>query len=261
MRCRNCGLTFAELKPTDDELAENYGRYSREDYDSPITRIRYRELLDSFEPYRQTNRILDIGCGIGFFLEEAEGRGWDAYGSELEPRAVEINRKKGLNCIQASIGLETFKPNSFDVVTAFEVVEHLRDPNAEANMIARALRPGGQFYCTTPNFSSVSRHLLGDRWRLISYPEHLSYFTPSTLCSWLKHFGFKPRSVITTGFSIARVRGHRASFSEWMQGTERMRVQTERSPSLRLAKSAANTVLGATRTGDTIKACFELVER
>lgn len=255
VRCRDCGLVFAGRRPTDAELASNYGGYSRADHDSPITRRRYRELLDGFERFRKGNRILDMGCGIGFFLEEAQARGWDAHGSELEPRAVEINRSKGLNCVQAPIDADTFEPGSFDVITAFEVVEHLRDPLAEAAVIARALRPGGLFYCTTPNFGSLSRRLLRSRWGVIAYPEHLTYFTPSTLRSWLEGIGFAPVKITTTGISLARLRD---APGEQRSDDEQLRVQIEGSRALRAAKRAANAALGATRTGDTIKGHFEL---
>lgn len=259
IRCRDCGLTFAGRQPTDAELTDNYSSYSRSDYDSPITRQRYHALLDGFEGYRQTNRILDMGCGIGFFLEEVQRRGWEAHGSEFEPRAVEINRAKGLRCVQAPIEIDTFEPGSFDVITAFEVVEHLRDPLAEAAVIARTLRPGGLFYLTTPNFASLSRRLLGSRWSIIAYPEHLLYFTPSTLNLWLGHFGFVPVKVTTTGISLARLRrGVGASTRTAQSSDEQLRAQIERSPALRAAKRAVNLALGVTRTGDTIKGHFEL---
>lgn len=259
VRCRECGLVFAGREPSAEELAANYGAYSRADYDSPITRRRYRELLDGFEPYRRTGRILDMGCGIGFFLEEAQARGWEAYGSELEPRAVEIVRGKGLHCAQAPIDAGTFEPGSFDVVTAFEVVEHLGDPLAEAETIARVLRPGGLLYCTTPNFASLSRRALRDRWSVIAYPEHLTYFTPATLRSWLARAGFTPVKLTTTGISLARLQHDVASAERPDHcSDEGLREQVESSRALRAAKSAANALLGATRSGDTIKGHFVL---
>lgn len=259
VRCRECGLVFADRDPSDGELAANYGAYSRADYDSQITRQRYRELLDGFEPYRETGRILDMGCGIGFFLEEVQARGWEAHGSEFEPRAVEIVRGKGLHCAQAPISTETFEPGSFDVITAFEVVEHLRDPLSEAKTVARALRPGGLFYCTTPNFASLSRRLLRDRWSVIAYPEHLTYFTPATLRSWLARVGLAPVRLTTTGISLARLR-HDVGATERPDycSDEGLRQRVEGSRALRVAKAAANAVLGATRSGDTIKSHFEL---
>jgi SAM-dependent methyltransferase len=266
VRCEDCGLVFSDRDPSDEELARNYGGYSRADYDSPVTRRRYRELLDGFERYRERGRILDMGCGIGFFLEEARERGWEAYGSELEPRALEINRAKGLSCVAAPVTTETFEADSFDVITAFEVVEHLRDPLAEATAIAHALRPGGLFYCTTPNFSSLSRRLLRNRWAVIAYPEHLVYFTPSTLRSWLARFGFSPARLRTTGFSPAGLRRALVAAREPEQGAEEaaaggdeaLRARLEGSAALRIAKRAADAGLAATRAGDTIKGHFEL---
>ena len=260
-RCRECGLVFADRRPSDAELADHYGEYSRADYDSPITRQRYRELLAGFEPYRQTGRVLDVGCGIGFFLEEARDRGWEAHGTEFEQRAVEIVRAKGLSCARAPLAPDAFEPGSFDVVTAFEVVEHLGDPRAEAASIAAALRPGGLLYLTTPNFGSLSRRLLRGRWSVVSYPEHLLYFTPSTLGEWLARAGFAPVGVTTTGVSLARLR--RAMPSPGGSGggqrsDEGLREQIEGSRALRAAKRTVEAALGATRTGDTIKGRFEL---
>lgn len=258
VRCRDCGLVFAGRDPSEEELARNYGEYSREDADSPLTRQRYRELLDGFEPYRRTGRILDMGCGIGYFLEEAERRGWEAHGTEFEPRAVEIVRGKGLRCLQAPLRAGSLEPGSFDVITAFEVVEHLREPQAEAATIAAALRPGGLFYCTTPNFGSLSRRLLRARWRVIAYPEHLSYFTPSTLRSWLARSGFAAVRLQTTGVSPADLRrGLAADPGPGRGSDEELRNRLEGSRALRAAKRAANAALAATRAGDTIKGRFE----
>ena len=259
VRCRDCGLVFAGRDPSEEELARNYGEYSREDADSPLTRQRYRELLDRFEPYRRTGRILDMGCGIGYFLEEAERRGWEAHGSEFEPRAVEIVRGKGLRCLQAPLEAGSLEPGGFDVITAFEVVEHLREPRAEAATIAAALRPGGLFYCTTPNFGSLSRRLLRARWRVIAYPEHLTYFTPSTLRSWLARSGFAAVRLQTTGISPADLRrGLAADPGPGRGSDEQLRNRLEGSRALRTAKRAANAALAAARAGDTIKGWFEL---
>lgn len=261
VRCDRCRQVFAGRRPSDEELAANYAQYPRTDFDSPITRARYRELLDGFARYRRTNRILDMGCGLGYFLEEAEAAGWEAYGSEYEPRAIEINREKGLNCLQAPIRPGDLDVDSFDVITAFEVVEHLRDPAGEATLIAELLRPGGIFYCTTPNFASVSRRVLRDRWAVIEYPEHLLYFSPATLRGWLQRFGFRPAAVTTSGLTLSRrneVAGDPV-VAESAPDQERLRIAVESSRALRLAKASANLFLGVLGAGDTIKGHFELV--
>lgn len=252
-------MTFAGRCPTDSELAHNYSAYSRADRESVLTRQRYRELLDGFEGYRDKQRILDVGCGEGRFLEEARRRGWEACGTELDPRAVEINRHKGLYCAQAPVEPDTFEPKSFDVITAFEFVEHIRAPLSEAAWMARVLRPGGLFHLTTPNFGSLSRRLLRGRWNVIDYPEHLLYFTPSTVVAWLRRFNFVPVNIETTGFSIARLRAGIGLGCAAQLTDEQVRTQIERSLALRTGKRLANRGLTATQLGDTLKGSFELV--
>lgn len=201
VRCANCGLVFSGQRPEDEELAAHYRDYGTAWFDSEITRQRYRELLDSFEAFRRTNRILDMGCGAGYFLEEAAKRGWEAYGSEFGELPLEMSRGRGFTVVPAPLSDGSFPEGHFDVVTSFEVVEHLRDPREEARVLARLLRPGGLFYCTTPNFDAATRRLLGSSWQIIEYPEHLIYFTVDTLKSWLGRAGFIDAQVTTSGLS------------------------------------------------------------
>jgi len=260
-RCHTCGFVFSMRRPGDDELGRHYGGYSRMDFDSPLTRQRYRELLERFERYRALGRILDVGCGIGFFLEEAQRDRWDARGTEFGSRAVEINLAKGFDVVDAATDAALFEPGYFDVVTAFEVIEHVRDPRAHIASIARLVRPGGLFYCTTPNFDSLSRRVLRDRWTVIDYPEHLNYFTLSTLERLLGCFGFAALEVVSTGLSFARLQRTLTSADGPAQPgatlDESLRSQFDRSRFLTGARNAVNGVLGVTGTGDTLKGWFE----
>lgn len=153
----------------------------------------------------------------------------------------------------------------FDVVTAFEVVEHLGDPRSEAAIMADVIRDDGLLYVTTPNFASASRRALGAGWSIIQYPEHLGYFTAPTLTSWLGQAGFAPVRVTTTGVSPDRLlrglrdkrsAGHAPATPATAGADERLREGIERSFALRGAKRAVNAGLGAVRAGDTLKGWF-----
>ena len=78
-RCSDCGFVFSSRIPSTQELISYYEGYGRNDYLSPITIKRYHEILDQFESSRKTNKLLDLGCGIGYFLEVAKQRGWDCF--------------------------------------------------------------------------------------------------------------------------------------------------------------------------------------
>ena len=72
VKCRNCHFVFSEKIPAQQTLIEHYTNYPREHYISPITIANYNKLLDKFEEYRKTNNLLDVGCGSGYFLVEAQ---------------------------------------------------------------------------------------------------------------------------------------------------------------------------------------------
>lgn len=261
VRCRACGMVFSARMPTDAELTARYRDYGHAWRDYPITRRRYAAILNTLEPSRVENRLLDFGCGAGYFLEEARNRGWEVHGTEYSEFALELARSKQLNVVPAPIDWGTYAPGSFDVVTAFEVFEHVRDPMAEAEGIAHVLRDGGTLYLTTPNFDALSRRLLGPRWSVIAYPEHLSYFSPRTIRSWLGRFGFIAESVTSTGVSVAQlrdIRGARCGGTSYAATDEQLRETIEDSRLLQLAKAAANTALSGLGAGDTLKAWFRL---
>ncbi len=264
-RCGACGFVFAGRRPSVEQMRRQYAGYGLADVESPLTRRRYEELLDEFEAYRRTGRILDVGCGEGGFLEAAARRGWEVHGTESTAGALERNRARGIAMTLAPARPGDLPAAAFDVVTAFEVVEHVGDPRPEAAAIADAIRDGGLLYVTTPNFSSASRRMLGAGWNVIEYPEHLGYFTAGTLSRWLCEAGFDPLAVTTTGISPGRLLGGLrrrpgAVPPAPRAGTaaldERVRERVEGAAALRATKLAANAALSALGAGDTLKGRF-----
>ncbi|MCB0538257.1 MAG: class I SAM-dependent methyltransferase, partial [Bacteroidetes bacterium] len=163
-KCQNCNFTFASKIPTEKELVEHYEGYGRNDYLSPITVKRYNEILDSFEKYRKNNNLIDVGCGIGLFAKVAIERGWNVYGTEFTKEAIEICKSKGIKMHEGKLNPNNYDSNSFDVITSFEVIEHINNPIEEISNFNKILRKGGLVYITTPNFNSISRNLLEENW-------------------------------------------------------------------------------------------------
>ncbi|HLG04022.1 MAG TPA: class I SAM-dependent methyltransferase [Bacteroidia bacterium] len=252
VKCATCGLVFSGRIPVEEELQQHYRQYPRENYISPITILRYEELLRQQEPYRKLNRILDIGCGDGYFLETAKKNGWEVYGIEFTDDAVRVCREKGIPVHLGTI--LNFQPDvEFDVVTSFEVLEHINNGNAFLQKVKLLLRSGGIFYFTTPNFNSLSRRILGGKWNVIEYPEHLVYYTKATACNLVDMAGFQLDSIETTGFSIKRFRKS-AGDSVAENADENLRRKIESKTYLQLAKKIVNRILKIFSCGDTLKA-------
>lgn len=198
-------MVFAARIPSSAELTAHYARYRRDRYVSPFTLDKYRQLLAGFEPYRLQNRILDVGCGSGFFLDIAREWGWSSYGTEYGDEAVAFCRSKGLEAREGSLESVHFPAGHFDVVTSFEVIEHLSFTRSHLEEIHRVLRPGGLLYLTTPNFNAISRRWMKEKWSVVAYPEHLTYFTPRTLRLAGRRAGFEVVIVYSDGVNVDRL--------------------------------------------------------
>jgi 2-polyprenyl-3-methyl-5-hydroxy-6-metoxy-1,4-benzoquinol methylase len=252
VRCTNCSLVFGQRIASADELNDHYGKYPRNNTLSPLTVKRYEELLDQFEPYRRTNRLLDIGCGDGHFLAVAKSRGWEVYGTEFTVEAVEVCHKKGIEMHQGII--QSWKSvHDFDVVTSFEVLEHITDGREHASAIHSLLRTGGLFYFTTPNFNSFSRRWLGGKWKIIEYPEHLCYYTAKTINRLLVDHKLAKLNLLTTGITL---RQFPSETSHYAEREEELRTSIEGNKFLSFAKRTINWWLSAFNLGDTLKGYY-----
>lgn len=254
--CKGCDLVFAAQHPSTEELIAHYKQYKRGFTMSPLTISRYNELLDSMEAFRRTGKMMDVGCGDGHFLEVAKNRGWQVTGTEFDPVAVELCRKKGITIFRgalASLQLE----GDFDVITSFEVIEHIHSGVEDVQRIQALLRSGGLFYFTTPNFNSLSRRWLKGEWGVISYPEHLTYYTRTTMHRLLTQHGLIKQKIKTTGISLQKFSVNpEPGGSGDVNLDEQVRSRIEKSGLLRTVKLVVNELLSVFALGDTIKGWY-----
>jgi 2-polyprenyl-3-methyl-5-hydroxy-6-metoxy-1,4-benzoquinol methylase len=260
VKCDSCGFVFSQGIPTMKELEDHYGQYGRNDFLSPITIKRYNELLDSFEPFRKTGKILDVGCGIGYFLEVAKQRNWDVYGTEFTNEAVVICESKGINIEKGVLDISNYEKESFDIITSFEVIEHINNPREELTNFNKLLRKGGLVYITTPNFNSLLRYRLKSDYNVIVYPEHLSYYSPKTLTNVFTLSGFKKMKVQTTGISLTRLKTSKGTsdqdYISENSDDEKLRNKFEKNKLLSSVKSILNVVLSIFGVGDSLKGYY-----
>jgi SAM-dependent methyltransferase len=139
----------------------------------------------------RSGRLLEIGCAHGFFLMEAQVA-YQCTGIDVAREAIDSGRLRGLDvhCEEFS---EAFlnRTGPFDAVVMLDVIEHLADPAGTLELAHRALVRGGWILLTTGDWDSLLARLAGRRWRLMTPPQHLFFFSRKTLTSMLNRIGFE----------------------------------------------------------------------
>ena len=200
LRCRACGLGATEIA----DKAGTASIYSAEyfsggrpdgyaDYagSEAILRKEFRRVLARLAAFRSSGKLLEIGCAYGFFLLEAREK-FEVCGLDVSAEAVEFCRKRGLS-VECGPLTEDFvaRYGPFDVVVMLDVIEHLPEPEETLIRIQRSLREGGHLVITTGDWDSMLSRLLGRAWRLMTPPQHLFFFSRSTLRALLERSGFE----------------------------------------------------------------------
>jgi SAM-dependent methyltransferase len=119
-------------------------------------------------------------------------RGWHVVGIELNPEAADYGRQvRELAIHTGKLEDIPLEENAFDVVTMWDVLEHVIDPTQTLDIVRKLLKPGGLFVAATPNPSSLEARLFGDAWAGWDRPRHLYIYSPEVLRRFLEQAGFK----------------------------------------------------------------------
>jgi 2-polyprenyl-3-methyl-5-hydroxy-6-metoxy-1,4-benzoquinol methylase len=149
-------------------------------------------------PHKSGGRLLDIGCGIGIFLEQMADLGWKAEGLDMDPKVVQVCIKKGLTVKEGTLKSQNYPDNYFDAITLKHVIEHVSDPIDLIRQCKRILKPEGKLVILTPNFEGSGQETFGRMWLGLDAPRHLFLFTPKTLSEVLLKGGLNVIKLSTT---------------------------------------------------------------
>jgi dolichol-phosphate mannosyltransferase len=200
-KCQNCSLIFI-LPPPQNHLAiysedyfkgaENGFGYVDYDNDKDAMASCLNDYLDKIESFTdgQRGRLLDIGAATGYFMELAQKRGWQTKGIEISEYAAQKAREKGLDVLTGIPEALDFGKD-FDLITLWDVMEHLAEPRSTLSLINKALKPGGVLAINTPDAKSLVAKILGKRWHLIVPPEHVFLYNKKNLSYLLSQIGFE----------------------------------------------------------------------
>jgi len=154
--------------------------------------------LEAIAQYKQSGALLDLGCSSGSFLELMRGESWKLYGIEMSAEVARTaEAKSGAEVFVGSILDAHFPPASFDVITCFDVLEHLYEPRRVMARVSEWLKPGGIFYVLVPNIDSAEGRVLGSYWHGLELPRHLFHYSPASLKYLAKAAGLTEVSLET----------------------------------------------------------------
>jgi SAM-dependent methyltransferase len=205
VRCRNCGLIYLNPRPTPQAMGyyypTDYEPYRKAPEEARFKiqqlhqRLKLRNRCLAVIRLRKQGRLLDVGCATGTFLAEVKRYGnWQVFGVEPNQRAARYaGEQLGLDVFHGWLHEANFADNQFDIVTMWDVLEHVHDPRRTLTEIYRLLKPGGALICSVPNLDSVDARLFGRFWIGLDAPRHLYVYSRHTLAAMLRTAGLQPQ--------------------------------------------------------------------
>lgn len=186
-------MLITSPQPSEDELPKYY---KSQDYISHtdtqrnlfeklyhfIRRISLKKKLKLINLFFSEEKILlDIGCGTGEFLKIAQQNNWTVFGIEPNEKARSIANKKTNNSVSDIEKLSNFKPQSFDVITLWHVLEHLPRLEEHISILKSLLKSNGTLIITVPNYKSYDAKYYKEFWAAYDAPRHLWHFSQSSI--------------------------------------------------------------------------------
>lgn len=135
------------------------------------------------ERWRAGGRLLDFGCGFGHFVAALSAETWQACAADLSAAATAEARRRFAGPVHtgSAESLPVEWRGAFDVVTAWDVIEHVADPRGTMAALAACLRPDGWLFLSTPDAGAAVARLLGRRWHYLDPQQHLTLFSRAGL--------------------------------------------------------------------------------
>jgi len=217
-RCTQCGQLMSACTP--ERYAQSMQEFnapegtmlSGKDMERQKKRIGHilMQGIHHLPPSRSKISILDVGCSSGSVLKVGADLGFHVQGVEPAPKAAATARNLGFEVFPGFLHEADFPDNVFDMVTLFEVIEHLREPLVLAHEINRILKPGGVWLIGTGNAESWTAHIMGSRWEyfdIARHGGHISFFNPQSISLLAQKSGFEMVGITTKRVSMANREG------------------------------------------------------
>lgn len=200
--CLKCGSYYLNPRPTPTKMADFYpsdyqpftvGVEKESFLNQYFRRYGLRKRFKIVKKYIPKGRLLDVGCATGDFLSEFKtDENWEGFGIEPSMSAASYAKENiGLEVLASTLNHAPFPDNKFDVLTMWDVLEHVYEPCKVLDEVARLLRPGGIFVVNHPNLDSIDRSIFGRFWAGFELPRHLYLFPTKLLEELMIERGFQ----------------------------------------------------------------------
>jgi SAM-dependent methyltransferase len=234
VECRSCRIAYVANPPGIDELKKEYDAFhggcvandkpvyiDRRESKIKAARRRMKWLEQWVAP---PGRLLDVGCAAGFCLDVARKRGWEVHGVDISEVAARYAREEfGLEDVRCeAIESVEYPARHFDLITIWACIEHMTHPAAALEKAVEWLRPGGILGLSTGNWHSLAARTKGPRWRLMTPPSHLFFFSRAFFERHLPRLGLEPIGYATQDFVFEgwpwRTKPIRRAVGRWRLG-------------------------------------------
>ena len=201
VRCSACSVVWLTHPPKPDEMHHHYtdAYHKLISVAGETSPWRWQSRKAELTQFKKSGALLDLGCSSGSFLESLRGGSWELYGIEMSADcAKRAEARSGAKVFVGNILEAPFPPESFDVITCFDVLEHLYEPRRVMAKITEWLKPGGIFYVFVPNIDSAEARVFGSYWCGLELPRHLFHYSPASLRYLTKSVGLEQVLLVTT---------------------------------------------------------------
>jgi SAM-dependent methyltransferase len=198
-RCPVCRLLWTDTSPgfdTNSIYTEDYFQggvpdgYSDYLGSEKLLAREFETRLAFVRSFQPGGRLFEIGCATGGFLQQAK-KYFEVQGTDVSEFAIQAAREKGLEVRCGEFEASRIDAASHDVFVLFDTIEHLPDPIDTLRNVGACLRPGGAVFLTTGDSASLMARVCGARWRLMTPPQHLWFFSRQSLTKLLSDLGFE----------------------------------------------------------------------
>jgi len=199
VECDHCGLKFVDPLPTEEVIEEFYNKHKQPTQERIEIYLKTRasrdrrdqrklKLLEKIQ--KNKGQLLDIGCGMGLFVKNAADHGWKAQGVDLDREMIDFGKKTFGANLSCSM-LSELPEGHFDVITMFNLIDHLQTPVSFLKEVERILKPNGIIYTNLHDAGGWKARKYQADWSAYCPPMHLYYYTPLNLELLVNKSGLK----------------------------------------------------------------------